>query len=150
MMENQKNTKMPHFHVLVNRFIDRNWLQKAAVDSGFGWHVDIRIVKDRGVLCYVLKYLKKGLTDDDFFSALLACNGRRYGFSRHMHARSRLARFHIQSFLKTMGHDASSTWLFMCSWKIGGDDGYHPLEYDDGWSRWFSPNPDILLLPSKT
>lgn len=148
VLENQRKTKMPHFHILVNKWIDRDWLQQAAIESGFGWHVDIRIVKDRGVLCYVLKYLKKGIMDDDFFTALLSMNGRRFGFSRGMYPPSQSTKYGVRSFLKTQGHNATATWLFMCGYMVGGIEGYVPLESDDGWSRWFSQRKDALLLPA--
>jgi len=60
ILEFQKNGN-PHFHILIDRYIARKWIQAAWVAVGGGWMVDIRYVDVHRVSRYLSKYLTKEL-----------------------------------------------------------------------------------------
>jgi hypothetical protein len=60
ILEFQKNGN-PHFHILIDRYIAREWIQAAWVAVGGGWMVDIRHVDVHRVSRYLSKYLTKEL-----------------------------------------------------------------------------------------
>jgi len=60
ILEFQKNGN-PHFHILIDRYIAREWIQAAWVAVGGGWMVDIRYVDVHRVSRYLSKYLTKEL-----------------------------------------------------------------------------------------
>jgi hypothetical protein len=71
-------------HVLLNKFIPKRWLDMNLEHFGFGRISDIRKVKDAHIMGYLIKYLTKGLGNDDLEKALKSIKGRRVGFSRGM------------------------------------------------------------------
>lgn len=146
VLEAQRRTKMPHFHILVNRYIDRNWLIKAAQECGFGWHCDIRACRHEQVYNYVLKYLRKGISADDFLEALLETKGRRFGFSRGMIYYKTKANYNIIAWIKTNDRTSTSTLSFLYSFERTSIGKCYPLESQDEWERWFQPDPRQLLL----
>jgi hypothetical protein len=60
ILEFQKN-RNPHLHILIDRYIAREWIQAAWVAVGGGWMVDIRYVDVHRVSRYLSKYLTKEL-----------------------------------------------------------------------------------------
>jgi len=68
ILEFQKNGN-PHFHILIDRYIAREWIQAAWVAVGGGWMVDIRYVDVHRVSRYLSKYLTKEM----LMSAPLRC-----------------------------------------------------------------------------
>jgi hypothetical protein len=60
ILEFQKNGN-PHFHILIDRYIAREWIQAAWVAVGGGWMVDIRYVDVHRISRYLSKYLTKEL-----------------------------------------------------------------------------------------
>ena len=59
-LEYQKNGN-PHFHILIDRCIEVEWIRKAWVAVGGGYMVDIRLVDVHRVSRYLSKYLTKDL-----------------------------------------------------------------------------------------
>jgi hypothetical protein len=68
VLEFQKNGN-PHFHILIDRYIDLEWIRKAWVAVGGGFMVDIRFVD----VHRVSRYLSKYLTTELLMSAPLRC-----------------------------------------------------------------------------
>jgi hypothetical protein len=68
VLEFQKNGN-PHFHILIDRYIDLEWIRKAWVAVGGGFMVDIRFVDVHRVSHYLSKYL----TTDLLMSAPSRC-----------------------------------------------------------------------------
>jgi hypothetical protein len=68
VLEFQKNGN-PHFHILIDRYIDLEWIRKTWVAVGGGFMVDIRLVNVHRVSRYLSKYLTKEL----LMSAPLRC-----------------------------------------------------------------------------
>ena len=60
VLEFQENGN-PHFHILIDRYIDLEWIRKAWVAVGGGFMVDIRLVDVHRVSRYLSKYLTKEL-----------------------------------------------------------------------------------------
>jgi len=60
VLEFQKNGN-PHFHILIDQFIEIEWIRKAWVAVGGGFMVDIRLVDVHRVSRYLSKYLTKEL-----------------------------------------------------------------------------------------
>ncbi len=60
VLEYQRNGTA-HFHLLLNRFIDIDWLRAKWEAVGGGWNVWIKMVQIRRVAAYVSKYLSKDL-----------------------------------------------------------------------------------------
>ncbi len=58
--ESQQNGNA-HFHLLLNRFIDIEWLRTEWQRVGGGWNVWIKMVEIQRVAAYVSKYLSKDL-----------------------------------------------------------------------------------------
>src|SRR6266567_669164 len=81
VLEFQKNGN-PHFHILIDRCIEIEWIRKAWVAVGGGYMVDIRLVD----LLSVSRYLSKYLTKDLLMSAPL--RSRRVTTSRGIKLRS--------------------------------------------------------------
>jgi hypothetical protein len=68
VLEIQKNGN-PHFHILIDRYIEIEWIRKAWVSVGGGYMIDIRFVDVHRVSHYLSKYLTKDL----LMSAPLRC-----------------------------------------------------------------------------
>jgi hypothetical protein len=68
VLEFQKNGN-PHFHILIDRRIEIEWIRKAWVAVGGGYMVDIRVIDVHRVSRYLAKYLTKDL----LMSAPLRC-----------------------------------------------------------------------------
>lgn len=60
ILEFQKNGN-PHFHILIDRFVPREWIKAAWVGIGGGYMVDIRQVDVHDVARYVSRYVTKEL-----------------------------------------------------------------------------------------
>ena len=60
VLEFQRNGN-PHFHILIDRYIDLEWIRSAWVAVGGGFMVDIRLVDVHRVSRYLSKYLTKEL-----------------------------------------------------------------------------------------
>jgi hypothetical protein len=60
VLEFQKNGN-PHFHILIDRWIEIEWIRKAWVAVGGGFMVDIQLVDVHRVSRYLSKYLTKEL-----------------------------------------------------------------------------------------
>jgi hypothetical protein len=60
VLEFQRNGN-PHFHILIDRCIEVEWIRKAWVAVGGGYIVDIRLVDVHRVSRYLSKYLTKDL-----------------------------------------------------------------------------------------
>jgi hypothetical protein len=72
VMEFQHATKLPHLHVLLDRYIEWKWAQRVWEQAGGGMHVDIRDGKSKTgfVDCHrVARYLSKYLTKELLMSA---------------------------------------------------------------------------------
>lgn len=83
-MEIQKNTQMPHLHVIINKYLPKSWLNMAVVRAGFGPICDIRKISSGQVFGYITKYITKGLGSHEMEMLLRNIKGRRVGFSRGM------------------------------------------------------------------
>ena len=64
ILEFQKRTGLAHLHIVVDRYIPRDWIQERWVAAGGGAHVDIRHVDVHRVAAYLSKYLTKELLLD--------------------------------------------------------------------------------------
>lgn len=60
VLEYQQNGNA-HFHLLLNQFIDIEWLRAEWQAVGGGWNVWIKMITIRRIVGYVSKYLSKGL-----------------------------------------------------------------------------------------
>jgi hypothetical protein len=60
VLEFQKNGN-PHFHILIDRYIEIAWVRKAWVAAGGGYQVNLRQVDVHRVSHYLSKYLTKDL-----------------------------------------------------------------------------------------
>jgi hypothetical protein len=137
---------MPHFHVLVNKYISLAWLKEAAVSSGFGPIMDIRDARNGGIMSYVLKYLRKGMTDDEFLSAMLIVRGRRYGFSRGMYAKDRGSVFSPLRCKWSRTRSVLHAWLHIHNFGKSRPSVTAVKGWDNVWNEMFIPNPNVLYL----
>jgi hypothetical protein len=60
ILEFQKNGN-PHLHILINRYLEIEWIRQAWVAVGGGYMVDIQLVDVHRVSRYLSKYLTKAL-----------------------------------------------------------------------------------------
>ncbi len=147
VMEVQPGTGMPHFHVLVDKYLDSTWLNVAVPSSGFGQIYDIRQVRSELVFQYVLKYLRKGIRDIAFLDALLSCRGRRYGFSQGMH---KIETYMSMRPIHLYKHGDTSPDLALWTlrfFEISKSVGYYPISVSDDYACYFNPAP-VALLPA--
>lgn len=147
VLEVQKGTGMPHLHVLVNIFIDKAWLNNAVIESGFGPICDIKAVSNGSVFNYIVKYLKKGINDDTFESALLFIKGRRLSFSRGFYpVPSSPNKYKIYNFGRCT-RDTLSYGVWMLYFPSSYFHSFYPVSCGDDWYQIVHLKPDILLLP---
>lgn len=64
VLEFQKRTGLAHLHIVVDRYIPREWIKERWVAAGGGAHVDIRLVDVHRIAPYLAKYLTKELLLD--------------------------------------------------------------------------------------
>ena len=146
VLEAQNTTNMPHFHVLVDKFIPWRWMKAAAMASGFGCHLWVKDVRDEHVIGYVLKYLRKGMKNDEFLNALLETRGRRFGFSRGCPQLPKKSPYTIQLFIKSWDAEAISSLLSLNWWHISKSSHFYPLIDTPNFTEFFFPHPQALLL----
>ena len=147
VMEAQSATNMPHFHILVDKFISWHWLKPVAISCGFGSHCFVKDVRDEHVFGYILKYLRKGMSNDTFLEALLNVNGRRVSFSRGVKAPRSPSRFLVNSVFNSRSHPALRSLIFLISPMILDSKFSYPLSSTPDFSEWFFPSPVKLLPP---
>ena len=147
IMEAQRRTGMPHFHLLINKYLEWHWLSQALVSSGFGPVFDIRLCRNDQVYDYVLKYLRKGITDMVFLDALLACRGRRFGFSQGMVMVKAYMPLHAIHLYKHEGTPPDLALWTLRFFEISLSVGYYPLSSNEDFVCYFNPAP-VALLPA--
>jgi hypothetical protein len=84
VIEGHKTSPYPHMHVIIDKFIPKKWLDAHTERVGFGKISDIRKIKDKHIMGYIVKYLGKGIGNFHVENALKRLKGRRVGFSRHL------------------------------------------------------------------
>lgn len=146
VLEHQNKSEMPHFHFLCNKYINWHWMKGAAQAAGFGSHLFVADVSSPKVYNYVIKYLRKGMHNDNFLEALLQNNGRRFGFSRGCLPISRLNNYSIQYFLQNLTMDTCDLFLNLNWWNIKDKQGFYPVQSNEEYTEYFFPNKDVLLL----
>lgn len=146
VLEAQNSTNMPHFHILVDKFISWHWMRGAAVASGFGSHMFVKDVRSDHVIQYVLKYLRKGMKNDDFLEALLSTRGRRFGFSHGCPDSPSISGYIIRYFIKSYDAEAISSLLSLNWWNIAKSSNFYPLIDTPNFAELFFPSSRPLLL----
>jgi hypothetical protein len=107
VLEFQKSGN-PHLHILLDRYIERNWIAQTWSAIGGGRIVDIRFVDIGRISNYVSKYLTKEL----LLSAPLG--SRRVTTSRGIQLLEKPKKTHHWEFLKTpVFHCAESLWPYV-------------------------------------
>ena len=122
-------------------------MQGAAQAAGFGNHMFVKDVSNPKIYNYVIKYLRKGMHNDEFLEALLQNNGRRFGFSRGCLPLASLNNYSIQYFLSNPRQDSFNLFLTLNWWNIKDKTGFYPHQSDGDYTEYFFPNKDILFLP---
>ena len=146
VLEAQNRTNMPHFHILVDKFISWHWMRTAALAAGFGTHLYVKDVRDEHVIQYVLKYLRKGFKNEDFLEALLTTRGRRFGFSRGCPDTPSISGYIIRNFIKSYDMSAINALLTLNWWNISKSCHFYPLVDEPNFSEIFIPSSQPLLL----
>jgi len=147
VLEPQSRTKMPHFHILLNKYVPAAWLNTAVTQAGFGPIYKIKDVRNEHVFYYVLKYFRKGFDDDEFLNALLLIHSRRFSFSRGLVPWLRTPSFHPFSLHNQGTRPLISSLLFLRWLDISISSGYYPLKLNDNIAYFFKPSGGQLLLP---
>lgn len=149
VLEFQKTTKMPHFHVLINKFISREWLKGAIPASGFGPVFWIEDCPTRHIFQYVVKYLRKGIPDDYCADALLRVNGRRYSFSRGCTLQPDPCPLHPFCLVKADDPDPAQGLILDMWYRFLEQGGAYPVASSQYYAEYFRPSKDLSsrLLP---
>ncbi len=147
VLESQPSTGMPHFHVLIDKFIPSGWLNEAVQSAGFGRIYKIKLVRNDRVYTYITKYLKKGIHDDDFLDALLLSHGRRFSFSQKLIPYAPQTSLHPVSIHNTGSRDLLASLLHIHWLQISISCGYYPLSLDENIVYFFRPS-HVPLLPA--
>lgn len=147
VLESQRGTNMPHFHILCDKYIPAAWLNRAVTRSGFGRIFKIKRVRNDQVLSYVTKYLAKGISNDDFLEALLKTHGRRYSFSRGTTPLVEPSLYKLSLFIKT--NDAESIHALISHFyhRMALSSNVYPLTVTKDFSEYFIP-ASVPLLPA--
>jgi len=138
---------MPHFHVLLDKYLPAAWMNQAVVQAGFGPIWKIKFVRNDQIYAYITKYLTKGITSDSFLSALLLLRSRRYSFSQHLIPYSASTRLHPVSIHETGDRPLLASLLHLRWIEISISSGYYPLKIDDNIVLFFK-RADVPLLPA--
>ncbi len=147
VIEAQHSTNMPHFHILIDKFIPSAWLNQAVTRAGFGRIYKIKRVTNDKVFNYVTKYLGKGITNDNFLEALITTNGRRYSFSRRIIHSSTPSLYTISLFIKTGNLDAIHSLISHFYRSSTISTGTYPLSSSPNFAEFFIP-ASVPLLPA--
>lgn len=147
VIEPQPGTGMPHFHVLLDKYVSAAWLNSAVTQSGFGPIFKIKMVRNDQVFNYVTKYMAKGLTDDTFFDALLLLHSRRFSFSRGLAPWLRTPSFHPVSLHNQGAKPLLESLLFLRWLDISISSGYYPIKINNDIAYFFKRAP-VPLLPA--
>lgn len=150
VLEFQRETKMPHFHVLLNKYVSAAWLAGAIQAAGFGKIFKIKDCPTREIFGYTLKYLSKGIPDDECGDALLRVNGRRYSFSRGCTLLAKPGSLHPFCMTKTQAPDAATCLLLDMWYRFLEQGGAYPVKTSSFYSEYFKPNFSSVfpLLPA--
>jgi len=65
IVEPHKNGGYPHFHILIDKYLDISKATKHLVSQGFGWNCHCKRISTDGARGYVTKYLTKKWESDD-------------------------------------------------------------------------------------
>lgn len=147
VMEPQPGTKMPHFHVLIDKYIPWHWMNQAVVEAGFGPIWNIKAIRSDQVYEYVLKYLRKGISDIAFLDALLQCRGRRFGFSQGMAMITADYPLHPVQLYQHEGTPADLALWTLRFYEIAKSVGYYPISCNEDFVCYFNPS-SVPLLPA--
>ncbi len=147
VLEPQPSTNMPHFHILINKFLPAAWLNKAIPGAGFGRIYKIKLVRNDQVFSYITKYLSKGIKDDAFLDALLLLKGRRFSFSQKLIPYTPDNLLHPVSIHNTGNSDLLSSLLNIRFFDMSISTGYFPLSINDNIVLFFKPS-GVPLLPA--
>ena len=147
VLEPQPSTGMPHFHVLLNRYLPSHWLNVALVRAGFGPIFKIKDVRSELCYGYVVKYLGKGILDDSFLNALLIGHHRRYSFSRGVPGPEKKTPFVPWSIHHTFDVPLLSALLTLRQLEISISSGWYPLSLSPNWVCFRCP-ASVPLLPA--
>lgn len=77
VLEPQSKSQYPHYHILLDRTIQRRTIAPLLARAGFGKIFDIRKITDGGGKFYVKKYLKKAWGDGQGLEAAVGLGARR-------------------------------------------------------------------------
>jgi hypothetical protein len=83
VLEFQPQTGSPHYHILLNIYIPKVWLNEHAVKTGFGQICDIKKVGSESIVGYLVKYLTKGGQSEESENIIKKLKLRRLSYSRH-------------------------------------------------------------------
>lgn len=147
VLESQPRSKMPHFHVLINKYIPSSWLKMAVVRAGFGRIYKIEDVRSDQILGYVTKYLRKGIDDDVFVHHLLSINGRRFSFSRRLPPPPKPPGYKAVSVIETRDTSMIDVALYWFYLDVSLSGNIYPLSSSANFYSFFSPGP-LPLLPA--
>lgn len=146
VLEAQNATSMPHFHILVDKFISWHWMKGAAMASGFGCHLWVKDVRSDHVMEYVFKYLRKGMKNDSFLEALLETKGRRFGFSHGCPDVPIPSDYQIQLFVRSYDMSPINALLTLNWWRISKSCNFVHISDETYFSEIFIPSSQALLL----
>ena len=147
VLENQPSTGMPHFHVILNRYLPASWLNVAIPKAGFGRIYRIQEVRNELCYGYVVKYLSKGISDDTFLSALIKGHHRRFSFSRGCPLLLKGTGYAPCSIHNTRDMPLLSALLSLQRFDISISSGWYPLSISPNWVCYRSP-ASVPLLPA--
>jgi hypothetical protein len=83
VLEFQPQTGSPHYHILLDIYIPKVWLNEHAVKTGFGQICDIKKVGSESIIGYLIKYLTKGGQSEESEKIIKKLKLRRLSYSRH-------------------------------------------------------------------
>jgi hypothetical protein len=65
VLEAQPGSGYPHYHVIIDRYVDQKLLSSVLVHAGFGSHAYIQDISAEDAFYYVLKYLRKDCPNEE-------------------------------------------------------------------------------------
>lgn len=82
VLESHKKSPYPHLHVIMDRHLPADWLNRELISAGFGYQCEQHPVTDSQAALYITKYLTKVWPREDSILFRKAARARIISFSR--------------------------------------------------------------------
>jgi hypothetical protein len=141
---------MPHYHILINRFISAQWLSAVIEKCGFGPIFKIKDVDNHHIFTYVIKYLRKGISDPELQEVMHQTLARRFSFSLHTSLAVLKSGYHAFTLIRATPAGPLNDFIVDMWYRLLDHGGAYPLQSTPTFVEYFMPFSSPLLLAAPT